>query len=115
MVGAGDLVRRGAMGIQEVVRRQKSVFLVLVSEQDRALYPRTLMVIAARRSPWRAVVVDAVTEHTDNASTHRAALVLVTVPDVRAVRRARQIVGLRVSKIVVENMVEEESLFPTCV
>jgi hypothetical protein len=113
MLEAGDLMRRGVTGIQEVLRRQQSV-VVVFTEQDRALYPDAATVIARAALASRTVVVDAGRLIPPGLLPLASVLVVVTAPDVRALRSLEQMnlgcVGARV--VVLENMVEGESLYP---
>ena len=113
MLEAGDLMRRGVAGIQEVLRRQQSV-VVVFTEQDRALYPDAATVIARAALASRTIIVDAGRLIPPGLLPLASVLVMVTVPDVRALRSLEQMnlgrVGARV--VVLENMVEGESLYP---
>lgn len=112
MVGAGELVRKGTGRLQEMLRRQQSL-LVVFTEQDRALYPDAPVTIARAATSLRTVVVDAGRAIPQGLAGIATDVVLVAVPDVRAVRRLNQMTatlrsGARV--VVLENMVESETL-----
>lgn len=111
MVGAGELVRKGAERLQEILRRQQSL-LVVFTEQDRALYPDAPVTIARAAMPLRTVIVDAGLSVPQGLLGITTDVVLVAAPDIRAVRRLNQMMmTLRsVRTVVLENLVESETL-----
>ena len=117
MLEAGDLARRGPLGVQEIFRRQRSSVLVVVTEQDRALYPDAPAVIARAAQARRPLVVDAGRSLPPMLIPLVTDVVMVVVPDVRAVRGSEQMLSsLRNARVfVIENMVDDESLFPDAI